>query len=250
MRVKTYILSCFFVALPVILVSQDLSGLVSYRLSHDWVKKIAAVDYLSESHRQRMAYMFGNRSSYSEQSTLVFSTEATLYYDNQSEAGGGRGFSHSKDEFYIQRNFSEDRTSDVIKFLGRLYLIEDSIQYPSWKILNDMREIAGYICMNAYWEDTVKMQKVVAWFALSLPVSAGPERFGGLPGLILEVNINDGALVISAEEIKLMPVDGKLEKPSFRRLRTIDEASYRELVYRHYQQKRKLEEPAFYGIRY
>ena len=41
---------------------------------------------------------------------------------------------------------------------------------------------------------------VVAWYALDIPVSAGPET-GGLPGLILELDINKGSIVFKAVEI-------------------------------------------------
>jgi GLPGLI family protein len=113
-----------------------------------------------------------------------------------------------------------------------------------------MREIAGYICMNAYFEDTLKMQKITAWFALSLPVSSGPERFGGLPGLILEVDINKGALLITAESVNLKPVNEELKKPTFKRITTISEEKYRMLLQQHFDKKRKDEEPPFTGIRY
>ena len=44
-----------------------------------------------------------------------------------------------------------------------------------------------------------------AWYTPQIPVSNGPEEFGGLPGLILE--INDGKLTIVCSEIVLNPLD-------------------------------------------
>jgi GLPGLI family protein len=43
---------------------------------------------------------------------------------------------------------------------------------------------------------------LVAWFATSIPVPAGPQEFGGsLPGLILELDVNNGRTIYKAIEL-------------------------------------------------
>ena len=54
-------------------------------------------------------------------------------------------------------------------------------------------------------ETTKKMQTTTAWYTLDIPVSNGPRQYGGLPGLILE--INDGNQTIVCTEIVLNPKD-------------------------------------------
>lgn len=55
-----------------------------------------------------------------------------------------------------------------------------------WKILNDTMNIGGINCQRA--EANFGNRKWIAWFAPSIPVSDGPYKFGGLPGLILRIN--------------------------------------------------------------
>jgi GLPGLI family protein len=64
------------------------------------------------------------------------------------------------------------------------YLIKDSTRELEWKITDETREIAGFECRKAVSKicDSVY---VVAFYTDQIPVSAGPESFGGLPGLIL-----------------------------------------------------------------
>ena len=64
------------------------------------------------------------------------------------------------------------------------YLIKDSVQNLEWKISDETREIAGFECRKAVTKicDSVY---VVAFYTDQIPVSTGPESFGGLPGLIL-----------------------------------------------------------------
>ncbi len=64
------------------------------------------------------------------------------------------------------------------------YLIKDSSRTWEWKIADETREIAGFECRKAVTKicDSVY---VVAFYTDQIPVSAGPESFGGLPGMIL-----------------------------------------------------------------
>ncbi len=84
--------------------------------------------------------------------------------------------------------------------------------------------------MNASLDDTLRKQKNVVWFALDMTVSAGPECFTGLPGIILEVNINDGALIITADKIDLKPLTTRLDVPAKIKGKKIDMAEYNKLI--------------------
>ena len=55
----------------------------------------------------------------------------------------------------------------------------------NWKIEDETKKIGGYNCKKA----TTRFRgwNYVAWFAPEIPVSYGPWKFHGLPGLILEV---------------------------------------------------------------
>ncbi len=64
------------------------------------------------------------------------------------------------------------------------YVIKDSLRNLEWKITSETREIAGFECKKAVTKicDSVV---VVAFYTDQISVSAGPESFGGLPGMIL-----------------------------------------------------------------
>jgi len=107
------------------------------------------------------------------------------------------------------RNFAENKTVEVRDFMGKKYLIEEESTPRAWKIGAEQKEILGYACQKASFEDEEKEQHIVAWFAPALACPSGPEGFAHLPGLILEVSINDGEEVyeISKLELKELPAD-------------------------------------------
>lgn len=59
----------------------------------------------------------------------------------------------------------------------------------NWNILNEKMTIAGYNCNKA--TTTFAGRNYVAWFTEELPISDGPYKFRGLPGLIIKIYDED-----------------------------------------------------------
>lgn len=232
--------------------AQELEGEIRYLLTHNWTKKMAALDFISKQQRERMAYMWGNRSEWKSYTTLYFSPAASKYEESEEKAEpDDSGYSWRKEAFFLKRDFEQNTLYDVMTLLGKTYIIEDSLRTPNWKILNDLKEVAGHVCMNATWEDTLKQQRIVVWFALDLPVPAGPERLCGLPGLILEADYNDGAMTLVADRITPKKLTTELDPPKKKiKGKKITEAEYSDLLQKHIAEKREAEEPWFWGVRY
>lgn len=247
----TFFLAALLVSFSAGTRAQRPEGHIRYLKTSNWAKMLSSVDYLSKQQRERAMYMWGSNSEWKEYCELWFSPDGTRYFDSEEKAEADlEGYSWRKDEYMITRNFKENKMLDIIDHLGKVYIIDDTLPAMNWKILNDIKEVAGHICMNAYMEDTLRMQKVTAWFALDIPVPGGPERFWGLPGLILEVDINNGARVITADRITLKPLAGELKLPRKVKGKHIHEDDYRALLKKYFNERRKAEEMPFWGIRY
>ena len=82
------------------------------------------------------------------------------------------------------------------------YKIIDTLEeMQNWKITNETSRVLGYLCTKAIINH--KQQNYMAWFTTQLPYKAGPEGFGGLPGLILLVKKADGSLAFEAIEVQV-----------------------------------------------
>ncbi|MEP5610633.1 MAG: GLPGLI family protein [Cyclobacteriaceae bacterium] len=97
-------------------------------------------------------------------------------------------------------NLENGTAINKTEFFGRTFLIEGGDEIE-WKITSEMEAIAGYQCVKAtYMRDTIP---VAVWFTPQIPISLGPEEFGGLPGMVLSVDINDGQRTIKVTEVEL-----------------------------------------------
>lgn len=79
---------------------------------------------------------------------------------------------------------------------GKLYLMERPLKTSSdWVITSEKGKIGNYTVFKATTTEVVVNPKgrfespVIAWFAPEIPFSFGPIGYGGLPGLILELEI-------------------------------------------------------------
>lgn len=152
---------------------------------------------------------------------LYFNEEASSYQASKERAdenvpgqrrGGMRmmmmmmGGSNANDKVYL--NFKDNLKIEQKEFMTRTFLIKGVLAKGNWKLTSNQKMILDYPCQEATQimeEDTIS-----AWFTPVIPVSAGPSNYVNLPGLVLEVNINNGKRVIVAQSVTLKVIDKKL----------------------------------------
>jgi len=83
----------------------------------------------------------------------------------------------------------------------------DTLNAQQWTIVDSTREVLGYTCQQATAD--FRGRRWTAWFATDIPVSDGPWKLGGLPGLILEA-YDDGQqhvfTAVGLERVKDEPI--------------------------------------------
>ncbi|WP_342083546.1 GLPGLI family protein [Dyadobacter sp. OTU695] len=232
------------------LFAQQLEGEITYERVYHWTKIYSRLSYLSNEEKDRIKQTWGNDDEYKQKMTLFFN-EKQSYYSYPKVEENESGWSWTKSDYKIYRNFEKEKRTDIIDMLGKTYIVEDSLKAPSWKVMNKIKEVAGRMCMMAVTEDTVKGQKITAWFANDLAVSGGPELYSGLPGMILELEINDGEIVVSATEIKMKPVaEEDISLPKKMKGRKIDNKQYQELIAGHIRDSIKAHRNPFWAMPY
>ncbi|MDR6560946.1 MULTISPECIES: GLPGLI family protein [unclassified Arcicella] len=232
------------------LFAQTNEGIVHYTRTTYWTKMNNQLSYLSKQEKERMTYMFAGKDDWKVYTTLYFNENESRYIDSDEKPEEDEGYAGRKEEFSVNRNFAKNTMTDVFEMLGKTYIIEDSLQMPNWKILNDIKEVAGHICMKAMIEDPIKNQKIIAWFAQDIPINAGPERLWGLPGLILELDINDGTVTIIASKIEFKKLNQELALPKKLKGKKITEAEYKDMQIKFIKEKIKEERNPFWFLRY
>jgi GLPGLI family protein len=112
----------------------------------------------------------------------IFNYEGGLSKDGASKKP--ISYFREKDSLYSLRpeNYSD---------FGKIIIIED--RNTAWKLENETKIIDGYLCYKATAElvrkngDKVFKFPIIAWYCPTIPFPFGPLGYGGLPGLILQL---------------------------------------------------------------
>lgn len=157
---------------------------------------------------------------------LFFSPETSLYTTDKSMKQDARNVEVENDNDGPRIIMKMDEPDEQVycdiltgkkiekrDLFDRPFIIESDLSKMEWKLTGNQKTILGYPCQEAVLRDS--LIKLTAWFTVSLPVSTGPNGIGNLPGMILEINRDDGKQVITAVKITLAEVDKKIfVKPS------------------------------------
>ncbi len=180
--------------------------------------------------------------------------------------GGGTFYKNVKDKSYVVDK----------EFMGKEFLVKDSLPKLEWKMEGETRVIGGYNCFKATavrpvsksdfrnfrpkkeedkkadeakaedkdkktnFMDGFDMPKeiiITAWYTPEIPVNQGPENYWGLPGLILEVN--DGKTVILCSKVVLNAKD-KVEIKAPTNGKSISQKDYDETVVKKMEEMREM----------
>lgn len=141
---------------------------------------------------------------------LVFAGDESLFSpvaeeeDIRDEAGqdGNRMvFRMNAGSSETYKNYNTATIMELRELGPKKYIIEDTLQKLAWKLSDDTLTLKGYHCKKAIGKSR-QGDNVVAWYAEEIASPSGPEQFGGLPGLILQLDIADGWMLFTALDIQ------------------------------------------------
>ncbi len=208
-----YLKIFLFVFLPMLAFGQQTEGSIIYEQTVDVHRRLTGErerfkQFVPKTMSQKFELKFNNTAS-------MFKT----YIDEEEDPGPGGGrrrfrFFGGGAEGEMYRNFETLQFVNSREFQGKNYLIKGEIDQTPWKITGQSREIMGYPCMQAIYDDTLEQRELTAWFTPNIPVTAGPSTYGQLPGLILALDINNGEVVFRPIEVNFDAVTEKdLQEP-------------------------------------
>ena len=85
--------------------------------------------------------------------------------------------------------------------ISRLIPVFENIPRLDWVIQDETKKIGSNVCQRATC--TFRGRNYIAWFATDINIGAGPYKFQGLPGLILEVTDDQGKISFTMKDITI-----------------------------------------------
>jgi GLPGLI family protein len=157
----------------------------------------------------------------------VVDEEAPDPFANAGGGGGGMRMNFRMPTANTYTDMAKQMQYEERAFFEKEFLIIDSLKQYKWKLSEETKTIAKQLCKKATTmitspqmrmrvsiggagnnTDTTantprapKETELVVWYAENIPVSFGPDNYSGLPGVIMEIDQDNGATVTTAVEV-------------------------------------------------
>ena len=86
---------------------------------------------------------------------------------------------------YVYKSYLQNQMIITDNINTHHYKYKDELYAQTWQITDSTKTIMDYPCQMAVSD--FRGRRWIAWFAHDIPISDGPWKFSGLPGLIMEV---------------------------------------------------------------
>ncbi|MCD8540017.1 MAG: GLPGLI family protein [Leadbetterella sp.] len=225
--------------------AQTFEGVIKYNRVND--PSIAFANNPNNANNpnaDRMRAQFGEQMRRPVIFELTVKGDESVYKADSKQDPGESSFTFNGETRTFPRRLPKDETYYQVaektfrkyeEFVQQPFQISGTFESIRWKVDPvTTKEILGYTCMKATatetedrsmpvfeeggkmtMKDTVITNQVVAWFTDAIESRVGPDKYNGLPGLILGVEVNGGAVsyqatgidkkAISEEDLKINP---------------------------------------------
>ena len=136
---------------------------------------------------------------------LIFDTSRSIYKPGKEVEGSvfkmfGGG---PATENIVLTDFNAKTIKATKKVFEQKFLVDDTMRKIEWTVKDEIRTIANFKCHKAVGLicDTVY---VVAFYTDDIIVSGGPEMFGGLPGMIMELAVPRLHCTWTADKVEVL----------------------------------------------
>lgn len=148
-----------------------------------------------------------NNSLYSSYGTFRIDSTFHARYPNGGTNMEWFGCAAGKDMHLKQtrKNFKSSSLTDRIEIGFNYYVYSETIPEMNWEITDTTANFKELSCVKARCH--FRGRDWTAWFAPDIPVSDGPWKFHGLPGLIIYVSDKEKTHIFSLLDLRNQPLN-------------------------------------------
>jgi GLPGLI family protein len=236
---KIQLVLALFVGLTTVASAQIKEGKISYERKVNMHRNIPDPQMKSmipEFRTDKFELLFNESASLFRS---VVDDEAPDPFANAGGGGGGMRMNFRMPTTTTYTDIAKQTQYEERAFFEKEFLIVDSLKQYKWKLSEETKTIAKQLCKKATTMITApqmrmrisrggenntdtaanapmkpKETELVVWYAENIPVSVGPDNYTGLPGVIMEMDVDNGASVTTAVEVSTKYPKKELVQPT------------------------------------
>ncbi|OEY72948.1 GLPGLI family protein [Salegentibacter salarius] len=165
--------------------NKEIEDQFKYKATYDLTWQIDSTDAESIQNETMVLYMGDNISRFTSENFLKHDSINELRKKNFEKTGRFMAPPQTKFKYKLFKNLTEGRLYFFEKIARDRFKYIEELPLQEWEIHPEIKEVSGY---NVQKATTIYAGRdYIAWFTSEIPVSDGPYKFSGLPGLIIEI---------------------------------------------------------------
>lgn len=140
---------------------------------------------------------------------LLHHNGESLYFPDEASQSNAQTIQMGGGNVIIHKNLRDKQMVSQDNILDRQFLITEPLGQIQWKLSSEEKKVGNFVAKKATFEDN----GITAWYCPEIPISDGPGKNWGLPGLILELHTQSQTIIV--QEISLnYDTSGKIAAPT------------------------------------
>ena len=216
------------------LTAQKVEGIATYqtKTTIDMSRFNRGGEQMTEQRKKQI--MERMKNFLEKEYTLTFNTQESFYKEEEQLAAPGQGGMRWGGGFTQGGIYKNTETKDYARennMMGKTFLVKDTVNSLKWELTKESKMIGQYPAFKAVAQRPIEAnmwsrmgrvardaqkkkdstataskdeeidieeptsETITAWYTPMIPVGHGPDEFGGLPGLILELSTNNTTML-------------------------------------------------------
>lgn len=190
---KHFYIPFIFLLISSLVPAQELTDKFKYKATYDLTWQIDSTNSESIQNETMVLFIGDKISRFSSEGQYIADSIKEAYKDRERTQ---QSFNEMRSKmpmsalnFYVFKRQNSAQVSFTEKIVKDNYRYIQDIDDLNWEILPETKEVAGFVAQKA--KASFSGRDYTAWFTTEIPISEGPYKFRGLPGLILEISDNN-----------------------------------------------------------
>ena len=190
---KQFYIPFIFLLISSLVPAQELTDKFKYKATYDLTWQIDSTNSESIQNETMVLFIGDKISRFSSESQYIADSIKEAYKDRERTQ---QSFNEMRSKmpmsalnFYVFKRQNSAQVSFTEKIVKDNYRYTQDIDDLNWEILPETKEVAGFVAQKA--KASFSGRDYTAWFTTEIPISEGPYKFRGLPGLILKISDNN-----------------------------------------------------------
>jgi GLPGLI family protein len=190
---KQFYIPFIFLLISSLVPAQELTDKFKYKATYDLTWQIDSTNSESIQNETMVLFIGDKISRFSSEGQYIADSIKEAYKDRERTQ---QSFNEMRSKmpmsalnFYVFKRQNSAQVSFTEKIVKDNYRYTQDIDDLNWEILPETKEVAGFVAQKA--KASFSGRDYTAWFTTEIPISEGPYKFRGLPGLILKISDNN-----------------------------------------------------------